>query len=177
MTSPLRLEHLAELSERCRESGGGFEQFVQDERVTDLGWPDDVAEQWLYWFAGWEPFLSDYGQLDLRGLAWTDETLPTSSFLRMPTGKSDGDLMRENAENFEQRLHVRRHLGIPAYWERHGTWRRRPVLLHRGALGCEGEDLQVIEGRTRVGILRGRAEAGGFVAPTHAAWVGRTKTP
>ena len=36
--------------------------------------------------------------------------------------------------------------------------------------------LQVVEGRTRVGVLRGRHRQGALVAERHLAWVGRSST-
>ena len=82
----------------------------------------------------------------------------------MPTGPSDGDLLEENAAAAESRLKSREHLGIPAYWESHGTWTRRPLLIERAAVYAAGGS-QVIEGQTRVGVLRGLLQRGQSVAP------------
>lgn len=69
----------------------------------------------------------------------------------------------------------REHLGIPAYWDSHGTWMRRPLLIDRAALDPAGSGLQVIEGRTRVGVLRGLVQRGRSDDPERAAWVARTR--
>jgi hypothetical protein len=106
--------HLADfevLSHRSREFGGeGLSGFLADERVSALRRPEDVVEQWLYDFAGWGPFQADYGHLDLSSIKWHDELIASEAFLNMPTGPSDGDLLDETAEKFEDRL------GLPRLW-------------------------------------------------------------
>jgi hypothetical protein len=172
----VHLGDFEDLSQRCREfGGGGLAGFLADERISALCWPEDVVEQWLYWFAGWGSFQADYGHLDLTSIEWHDELVPSVAFLTMPTGPSDGDLLDENAEKAEDRLKSREHLGIPAYWDSHGTWMRRPLIIDRAALHPAGSGIQVIEGRTRVGVLRGLIQRGRSVAPEHAAWVARTR--
>ncbi len=101
--------------------------------------------------------------------------IPSEAFLTMPTGPSNGDLLEEDAEKAEDRLKSREHLGILAYWDSHGTWMRRPLLIDRAALYPTGDLLQVIEGRTRVGVPRGLVRRGRSVAPEHAAWTARTR--
>lgn len=166
----------AALSQQCREPGGsGLEGFIRDERVGVLGWPDDVVEQWLYDFGGWSRFHADYGHLDLTTIEWGDDLVDAEQFLTMPTGPSDVDLIDENAANAAHWSEARRHLGVPQHWESHGTWIRRPILVERSLLYSEGAGLQVIEGRTRVGVLRGFMRQGRKVAATHAAWVGRRR--
>lgn len=44
----MHLSDFTAIAEVSRESGGGFTAFRTADRVLDLGWPDDVAEQWLY---------------------------------------------------------------------------------------------------------------------------------
>jgi hypothetical protein len=173
---PVYLHDFAHLSEQCREfDGSGLGGFLRDDRVRSLDWPDDVAEQWLYDFAGWGRFQDDYGHLDLATITWHDELVPAEEFLTMPTGPSDGDLIDENAANAHHWSEVRRHLGVPQHWESHGTWMRRPLLADRTFLYPGETGLQVIEGRTRVGILRGFMQRGRSVAPVHQAWVARLR--
>jgi hypothetical protein len=93
----------------------------------------------------------------------------------MPTGESDGALIDENAENADHWSEVRRHQGVPQHWESHGTWLRRPLLIDLALLHPVLGGLQVIEGRTRVGILRSFIRRGRSVAAAHAAWVARAR--
>jgi hypothetical protein len=67
------------------------------------------------------------------------------------------------------------HMGTSQCWKIHGTWKRWPILLDRELLEPAAEGLQVVEGRTRLGVLKGRARAGSRVAKQHLAWVGRRK--
>lgn len=87
-----------DLSQRCREFGGGNGTGSRGRTHQCPCWPEDVVEQWLYWSAGWDSFQADYGQLDLTSIEWHDELVPSEAFLAMPTGLSDGDVLDENAE-------------------------------------------------------------------------------
>lgn len=168
------LRDFADLSASCHELDvNGLRAFLSDDSVRALGWPADVAEQLLYDFAGWAPFQADYGHLDLETIAWNDELIEARDFLAMPTGPSDGDLIDENARMADHWAETRRHLGVPQHWESRGTWMRRPILIERSVLYPGEEGLQVVEGRTRVGILRGFMRQGRPVAALHAAWVAR----
>ena len=66
--------------------------------------------------------------------------------------------------------------GVAQCWETHGTWKRWPILIDRRLLDPPESGLQVVEGRTRVGVLRGRHRQGILVAERHLAWVGRQQT-
>ncbi|MFC3688904.1 hypothetical protein [Aquipuribacter hungaricus] len=159
-----------------REAGGGFEAFRKTSRVVGLGWPADVAEQWLYDHSGNELFLRDYGDVELSRVRWQLEALHAADIATMPTGPSEHDVIDEIAADWDHWIRVRNlgvHLGVAQMWEVHGTWKRWPVLLDRRLLRSSGAGLQVVEGRTRVAILRGRLKQGAFVAEQHLAWVGR----
>jgi len=164
------------LAEESRESGRGFTAFRTADRVLGLGWPDDVAEQWLYDHSDKEPFLQDYGDVDLSRIRWDLEALRAADIAAMPTGPSEHDIIDEFAADPDHWIKVRNsgvHLGVAQMWEIHGTWKRWPVLIDRRLLEPSGAGLQVVEGRTRVGILRGRLKQGAFVAERQLAWVGR----
>jgi hypothetical protein len=164
------------LAEASRESGRGFTAFRTTDRVLGLGWPDDVAEQWLYDHSDKQPFLQDYGDVDLSRIRWDLEALRAADFAAMPTGPSDHDIIDEFAADPDHWISVRNsgvHLGVAQMWQIHGTWKRWPVLIDRGLLEASGAGLQVVEGRTRVGILKGRLKQGAFVAERQLAWVGR----
>jgi hypothetical protein len=160
----------------CRASEVGFAAFKIADAVRGLGWPADVLEQWLYDHSDKGPFLHDYGTVDLSQLCWGLEVLKASDVVAMPTGPSDGDVIDEFAASPDHWISVRSsgvHTGVAQMWEIHGTWKRWPVLIARSLLAPPGTGLQVVEGRTRVGILRGRLRQGAFVAERHLAWVGR----
>ncbi len=42
---------------------------------------------------GYDPFLNDYGDIDLRGIDWQVGALSVDDFVAMPTGPSDADVI------------------------------------------------------------------------------------
>ncbi|MFC7220366.1 hypothetical protein ACFQLX_19680 [Streptomyces polyrhachis] len=54
---------------------------------------------------------------------------------------------------------------IGRHWEAHGTWMRPPLLIDQRLLNPADSGLQVLEGRTRVGVLRGHHREQLRVAP------------
>ena len=172
----VNLADLSDLSVACREGSTGFKGFRQDPLVSSLGWPDDVVEQFLYDHAANGAFLVDYRDLDLSRMTWSVEVIPVGELLVMPTGASDGNCMEEYAADPDHWVRVRNrgvHVGVAECWETRGTWKRRPILIERSLLDPPGSGLQVVEGRTRVGVLRGRHRQRSLVAEQHQAWVGR----
>lgn len=166
----------ADIAQTCRESVFGFEAFRQDAIVMELRWPDDVLEQWLYDHADKGAFLEDYGRVDLSRLRWDVEVVSTDELAKMPTGPSDRGCIDEYAANPSHWIDVRKHgvhVGVALCWDIHGTWKRWPVLIDRVLLQPPHAGLQVVEGRTRVGVLKGRRREGSYVARNHLAWVGR----
>jgi hypothetical protein len=91
----------------------------------------------------------------------------------MPTGESEAGLIEHFTKNPVHWVAVRAP-EVGRHWEDHGTWLRPPLLIHRGLLAPVSSGLQVLEGRTRVGVLRGRLREQLHVAPEHQAWVGRS---
>jgi hypothetical protein len=175
----MRLADVAGLSVSHRERLMGFQSFRSDQMISSLNWPDDVLEQFLYDHASSGPFLCDYGQIDLSAVAWTLEAIPVEEFMLMPTGASDGNCIEEFAADPDHWVAVRNrgiHVGVAECWETHGTWKRWPLLIDRILLDPPGRGLQVVEGRTRVGVLRGRRHQGAMVAERHLAWVCRPAT-
>lgn len=175
MTAVL-LTDLAPIARSCRESEFGFAAFRQDAHVHRLRWPDDVLEQWLYDHADKSAFLRDYCDVDLSRISWEVEVISAEELIVMPTGPSDDTCIDEYAANPRHWINVRRfgvHMGVSLCWETHGTWKRWPILIDRSLLNPSATGLQVVEGRTRVGILKGRHREGALVAKSHLAWVGR----
>src|ERR1700761_391272 len=139
--SAVNLAGLSDLSVACRESGTGFEGFRQDARVSSLGWPDDVVEQFLYDHAANGGFLVDYKDLDLSRTTWGVEVIPVEEFLVMPTGASDGGCMEEFAVDPDHWVRVRDrgvHVGVAECWRTRGTWKRWPILIERSLLDPPG---------------------------------------
>lgn len=175
-TDALRLADFIEEAFRCREHGGGLTEFLRLGQVVRLHWPADVVEQWLYDHAGNESFLRDYGLVDLARITWQVEALSLDLLMELPTGPSDADAIEYFARDPEHWIAVRQHgqrAGVAEMWDLHGTWKRWPLVLDRAALGPSGHGFQLVEGRTRVGVMRGRSRQGSFVADRHLVWIGR----
>lgn len=95
----------------------------------------------------------------------------------MPTGESDAGCIESYAADPVHWVkvwppEVGRHWD--RHWEEHGTWLRSPLLIDRRLLDPADSGLQVLEGRTRVGVLRGRLREQLRVVPTHQTRVGRS---
>ncbi|WP_329446326.1 hypothetical protein [Streptomyces canus] len=167
----MKLSDLSPLMARRQDGGVSFARFRVDPALVSLQWPDDVLEQFLFDHGDNAAFVRDYGGIDLREVRWRLETIPAADFVAMPTGASDAGCIESYAENPVHWVNVRRpEVGL--HWEDHGTWLRPPILIDRRLLDPSDSGLQVVEGRTRVGVLRGRLREGLHVASHHQAWVG-----
>ncbi|MFB7609823.1 hypothetical protein [Streptomyces gardneri] len=169
----MKLGDLSPLMASCRAGGlnHDYDRFRIDPVAASLQWPDDVLEQFLFDFGDNAAFLRDYGSIDLHEMRWRLETIPAADFNGMPTGESDAGCIESFAENPVHWVKVRPP-EVGRHWEEHGTWLRPPLLIDRGLLDPSTSGLQVLEGRTRVGVLRGRLREGLHVASHHQAWVG-----
>lgn len=161
-----------ELSNKHRERSD-LSIFLQNPSVLALRWPTDVIEQLLYDHASHPAFHEDYGRVSLETLHWSVERIPISTLAALPTGASEQRYLDSCALLHDHYTRVRSfgiHQGVELMWDVHGTWKRWPLLISRAILNGE-PGLQIMEGRTRIGILRGRASEGHRVAPEHLAWV------
>jgi hypothetical protein len=135
-----------------------------------------VVRQWLYDHGDHPEFLEDYGTIDLSRIHWDLEDVAISELEKIPTGPSEQDALDGYATLHRYWL-SRRSEEIRNAWETWGTWLAAPVLISRKLLHLPEPHLQVIEGRTRVGVLQGRRAEGLNVADSHKAWVGRGLSP
>lgn len=171
----LYLEELHEAAPLEPNGQGGLEAFIRRPQVSMLGWPTEVIKQWLWEHRENDAFLHDYAEVDLSRIRWTLESIPATELKHLPTGPSDGDCIEDYAHNHQHYLRLRQRyqpLVVDA-WESEGTWLVPPILISRLLLRPPAAGLQVIEGRTRVGLLRGRLRSQLLVAEHHRAWVGR----
>ncbi|MER7050279.1 hypothetical protein [Streptomyces jumonjinensis] len=169
----MKLTDLSPLTARHRHHALSFTfgDFRADPALESLQWPDDVLEQFLFDHGDNAAFVYDYGGLDLRDITWRLETIPTADFHGIPTGASDAGCIESFADNPVHWISVRPP-EIGRRWEDHGTWLRPPILIDRRLLDPSDTGLQVVEGRTRVGVLLGRLREELYVASHHEAWVG-----
>lgn len=157
----MKLSDLGPLMARRQDGGLSYDRFRVDPALAALQWPDDVLEQFLFDHGANTPFVIDYGGIDLRDITWQLELIPAADFHAMPTGETDAGCIEYYAADpvhwvWNRPPEVGRH------WEEHGTWLRPPLLVERRLLHPSDSGLQVLEGRTRVGVLRGRLRPPGL---------------
>lgn len=171
----MKLTDLSSLMARREDGGLSFDRFRDNPALTLLQWPDDVLEQFLFDHGENGAFVRDYGGIDLHKITWRLETIPAADFKEMPTGASDAGCIEYFAKNPAYWVEIRP-AAVGRHWEEHGTWMRPPILIDRQLLALSDSGLQVLEGRTRIGVLRGRLRDGLHVASHHQAWVGHAPT-
>jgi hypothetical protein len=152
-----------------------LEQFLADPRVAALDWPVSVVEQFLYDHGGDEAFLADYGSVDLRSVTWSLESLLAYNLRWCRTGASDQGRIEQASTNHGELL-ASYPQAVQDGWEQTGTWLVPPVLLDRSAFTPPGEGLQVVEGRARMGVLRGRIKDRLMMTRRLDVWVGRPRS-
>lgn len=175
---PFLLGDLALDLERNIRDDAQFQAFRNRPEIEALGWPESPLRQWLWDFGDRDAFVDDYGAIDLSHVVWTPEGIDAAEFDTMPTGSRDAGWIDEAAAHHRHWVKVksRSRPEVRTSWEEAGTWIVPPVLIERSLLEPSATGLQVVEGRTRVGILRGRRRDGLLVAPRQRAWVGRARS-
>ncbi|MFC9964371.1 hypothetical protein [Nocardia ignorata] len=168
----MKLVDLLDIPRPGCEKAGTLAEFLADPRVAQLRWPGDVVDQWLWEHGRHEEFLDDYGDLELESVQWSKESLSHVELVSLPTGPSESAVLEQYAVDHRHWVRVRPP-EIAYAWETAGTWLRAPLLIDRALLNPPTTGLQVVEGRTRVGVLRGRYRDGLRVAPHHMVWIGR----
>ncbi len=142
-----------------------------------LPMPNDVLEQFVLDHGTKGEFQQQYGHFDLHAMYWELTSIQASEILACSVYPPFADWMetvagRTRAVATEGWTGVLLPPGAAQHWEKHGTWRRAPVMV-RGALVHSERPLHLLEGHTRVGALRGLVESGVLSSSsTHAVWVG-----
>ena len=138
--------------------------------------PEDVLEQFVVDHSLSHEFQDKYADLDLYGIAWAIVDLPVPQITAC-TSKFD-DYVDEVAaiirENVAERPLPHMSAESSAAWFNSGTWLRSPVFLEAVVLGSS--TLHLVEGHTRVGVLKGLLDMSVPVRTNHRCWVGR-KSP
>lgn len=144
----MKLEGFERLSEQAAKFGSrrahSLREFLAHPLVMQLGWPDEVVEQWLFEHAGHPPFHADYGHLDLETLDWTLERLATPLLIKLQTGGSEAGAIESWAKHHRHAVRIRQASGSPLYmgiqekWDEEGTWLRPPLLIEQSLVGNRG---------------------------------------
>jgi hypothetical protein len=168
---PITLHDLADLPRPGQAGALDVERFLADQRVASLGWPEPVVRQFLQEVGGKDEVLAVYGSLELDAVTWGLERLLAHD-LRFYEADPHPEWVVQVAED-HARVLSQRSADERAAWEERGTWLTPPVLIDRELLDPPGEGLQIVEGRTRLGLLRGRMKDRRIVARRLEVWVGR----
>jgi hypothetical protein len=132
--------------------------------------PADVREQWFSDHGRKGEFQAQFGEIDLTALGWACIELPAGEITRCaiyPGFRKFFDMVAGRAETMGV-VHVPE---VVAYWERHRTWNRPPVLLRLPGPD-DAQSLRLVEGHGRVGALTGLIRAGVLPeAALHRVWL------
>ncbi|MEO8313235.1 MAG: hypothetical protein ABI645_00440 [Pseudomonadota bacterium] len=137
--------------------------------------PRSVIEQVFSDHGRKSEFQQRYGQLDLSKIDWVLAELTASGV----AGATVDPGFASWTHNVERRLEgfsvdgwacIDVRPDIVAQWAAHKTWKTPPVLLD----GFTFAGLHLMEGHTRIGVLRGALSVAAIdAASVHAAWIGR----
>jgi len=143
--------------------------------------PVEVLEQ-VCWDHGVNPaFQKQYGHLELTTIKWELRSVVAAElinagiyppFTRWVDNVTDRikDYPIEGWECIDSRQK------IVAYWREHQTWMRLPVFLHGDLLGSSAA-LHLVEGHTRLGVLRGLVHHQVIGSDSlHQVWVGSSSS-
>jgi hypothetical protein len=146
-------------------------------RSLALPVPESVLKQVCSDHGRKDEFQHQYGALDLCSLQWSLEGRPASELVEATVFEG----FRPWVASVEARVQSFTLSGwacidvrpdVVVHWERYHTWLESPVFIDAVALGL-GPGLHLMEGHTRLGILRGLSRRG-IIPPQshHEAWIG-----
>lgn len=140
--------------------------------------PLDVIEQVYADHGRKHDFQAQYGALDLEALMWTKVARPASALIECGHFAEFSPWMHmveQKVADFHTKgwtcVDVRRK--VVEHWQTNQTWLRPPIFFDEHVMGNAGS-LRLVEGHTRVGLLRGLVKAG-LIGPSsmHVVWFGQ----
>ncbi|MET0790951.1 MAG: hypothetical protein ABW061_05475 [Polyangiaceae bacterium] len=155
------------------ESSGALDG--QAAQALQLPMPEDVLEQFIVDHSLKPEFQEVYADLDLYGIVWAEGSLPTAQIVACSSKFDDyvdevATILRDGADD-RPLPHMTPESSNA--WFDSGTWRRSPVFLDALLPGCA---LHLVEGHTRVGVLKGLLRTNIPVRSAHLCWVGRASS-
>jgi hypothetical protein len=173
---------LADLQDLRRPGDGAFHDdlwpiFLADARIRGLRWPTPVVEQFLFEHGSKAEFLTQYGHLELETLRWDLRDVAASEFVGLSVFEDFNAWLESSANEYAFRI-AQRPIDQREAWAMRQTWIVPPLLIEGGILLPARPGLHLLEGHTRIGILRGRLQA--RVAnpdQAHQAFVGGLAAP
>lgn len=135
-----------------------------------LGWPEPVIHQLLLEHGQRQHIESQYGHLHLPSLIWTLESHSASHLASASheLTKTRVQTVAADPEKFIALYESKGHV----IWN--GTWQPKPFFIDQSLLQPDLQGLHLMEGHTRLGLLRGLLDAGSVEPDSmHGCWVAR----
>lgn len=166
----------SELLSQEHNSAGIIDAAGLTQRLPDT--PLDVIAQLYADHGRKHDFQSQYGALDIAALKWTnvartaEELLECCNFAEFTHWMNS---VAQRAVDFHGKgwSCVDSRKDVVKHWQTHQTWLRPPIFLAGEVMG-NAVSLRLVEGHTRIGLLRGLVKAG-VIEPSsrHEIWLGQ----
>lgn len=146
-------------------------------RALGLEIPDDVLEQFLSDHGLNGEFQEQYGHLNLVQITWEKRMLTAQELIEVTVYEgfqrwTQSVAQRPRQFQSEGWKCIDSRAEVVSYWEINRTWIRPPILMDGSLLGRPNK-LHLVEGHTRIGILRGLVNAGVVAKDSqHEVWLG-----
>lgn len=144
-------------------------EFIADPRIERLRWPIQVLDQFLFFHGKNEDFLDEYGTVDLTTISWICASVSTIDLMLCNVASFAQEYVDEIQVDYESWFNCRTE-AERKNWEERGTWLMPPVIFDTDVVG--GLRRQLVEGHTRLAILRARYDRGLAVSAMHQAFIG-----
>jgi hypothetical protein len=134
-----------------------------------IWWPDRVIDEFLWSHGKNERFRRQYGHVDLPALVWELQSLTARELLASSFDEDLGGRVLDVAAN--PHWYLAQYRPPDALWG-DDTWSQPPLLMPAGFLTPPKDGLHLVEGHTRLGVMRGLVELGELSADsTHQVYV------
>lgn len=142
--------------------------------------PEDVLNQFYADHGRNCAFQNQYGHLDINCIEWQLKRVPAEQIISCTVWREFQnwcDSVAERVNGFATKgwncIDVRSDVRLS--WECERTWIRPPILLS-GAFAPSASGLHLVEGHTRIGLLRGLIAADVLSGTSeHLVWIGRVR--
>jgi hypothetical protein len=164
MTTLHDLQHL-----RTAEDHGDLSEYTRGLASLGINWPAPPTHEILFNLAGSEHIIRLYGHLDLRRVRWDLQTIPAATLAAAAVPWDEGlEAVAEVCSHLDFTIRNYREV-----WN--GTWRVPPYLIDGALMNPPAEGLHLIEGHTRMGVLRGSLLRADITPHSlHCVWVAST---
>jgi hypothetical protein len=152
--------------------------YIEELKKYLTNFPDEVLQDFLSDHGRKYDFQHQYGNIELNKINWeiveiSGETILHCRYYNDFKPWLDGrtDLIINNWQKSEwECIDVR--TDVVAHWQKHQTWKRRPIFLDGLFMQCDNE-YYLVEGHTRIGVLRGLIKQRALsIQSKHTIWFG-----